>query len=336
MGRTAGDPQFDFQDRKLTVKNTFLEIVEPPLDKRNRSLTDGAILEHLFGEVPSYSNLNSNERSDEPIRSHTTPNVAGFCEPHAPQTEQATIVPESTRLHSQQNSMQPSPSLRVAVDVDAVSARHSPAYAGATTPTPLPVGAHPTWFLPRDRRAPHQGQTVFSDSAAHSNFTAHNASVTSSPTDKESSAHQYTTVMLRNLPNKYTRSMLVDMLNTEGFVGKFNFVYLPVDFKTHAGLGYAFVDLTTSHEAQRMRQHFEGFSRWVLTSDKVCTVSWSHPQQQGYAAHVERYRNSPVMHDSVPDTWKPCLFSAGQRVVFPPPTRKIRPPRLFPAREMEK
>lgn len=146
---------------------------------------------------------------------------------------------------------------------------------------------------------------------------------------------QYTTVMLRNLPNKYTRAMLLDMLNTEGFYSKFSFVYLPIDFKTHAGLGYAFVDLTSPSEAQRLRQHFEGFSRWVLTSDKVCTVSWSHPEQQGHAAHVERYRNSPVMHDSVPEDWKPALFVNGRHVPFPVPTRKIRPPRLFPLKATE-
>jgi hypothetical protein len=152
----------------------------------------------------------------------------------------------------------------------------------------------------------------------------------------EGSFENYTTVMLRNLPNKYTRAMLIDMLINEGFSGKFNFVYLPVDFKTHAGLGYAFVDLTTPAEAQRMRHHFEGFSRWLLTSDKICTVSWSHPEQQGYAAHVERYRNSPVMHDTVPEDWKPCLFQNGQLVLFPLPTRKIRPPRLFPARDIDR
>lgn len=147
---------------------------------------------------------------------------------------------------------------------------------------------------------------------------------------------QYTTVMLRNLPNKYTRSMLLDMLDAEGFTGKFSFVYLPIDFKTHAGLGYAFVDLTSPPEAQKLRQHFEGFSRWVLSSDKVCTVSWSHPEQQGHAAHVERYRNSPVMHDSVPEDWKPVLFVDGRRVPFPVSTRKIRPPRLFPFKAIEK
>lgn len=147
-------------------------------------------------------------------------------------------------------------------------------------------------------------------------------------TTTSSSDEEFTTLMLRNLPNQYTRDMFVEMLNFEGFAGKFNFVYLPVDFKTHAGLGYAFVDLINPQETNRMRQHFEGFSRWTVRSEKVCSVSWSHPEQQGLATHVERYRNSPVMHSCVPDPWKPALFNGGQRVPFPAPTRKLRNPHI--------
>lgn len=142
------------------------------------------------------------------------------------------------------------------------------------------------------------------------------------------SAEVFTTVMLRNLPNQYTRDMLKDLLESEGFAEKFTFLYVPTDFKTHVGLGYAFVDLISQTEAQRVRQHFEDFSNWAVKSDKVCTVSWSHPDQQGCAAHVARYRNSPVMHESIPDAWKPALFSGGVRARFPAPTRRLRMPRV--------
>jgi hypothetical protein len=137
-----------------------------------------------------------------------------------------------------------------------------------------------------------------------------------------------TTVMMRNLPNNYTRDMLLELLDHHDFLHGYDLVYLPIDFQTEAGLGYAFVNLVTPEEAERFRRHFHGFSDWRVTSEKVCEVSWSDALQ-GIEAHVERYRNSPVMHESVPDLFKPALFDkAGNRVPFPEPTKTIRPPRL--------
>ena len=72
---------------------------------------------------------------------------------------------------------------------------------------------------------------------------------------------------------------------------------------------------------------FDGFTKWVLPSSKVCQVSWSGPHQ-GQAAHVERYRSSPIMHSSVPDECKPIVLKDGERAVFPEALKKIRAGRL--------
>jgi len=135
-----------------------------------------------------------------------------------------------------------------------------------------------------------------------------------------------TTVMLRNLPNNYTRLMVVNLLNQEGFKGKFDFLYLPIDFRSKAGLGYAFVNLCDPSFVQQFWKTFDGFTKWVLPSSKVCQVSWSGPHQ-GQAAHVERYRSSPIMHSSVPDECKPIVLLDGERVAFPEALKKIRAPR---------
>lgn len=142
----------------------------------------------------------------------------------------------------------------------------------------------------------------------------------------------YTTVMLRNLPNNYSRAMLLKLIDTEGFGGQYDFIYLPMDFKSHASLGYAFVNLVDSEEATRFFETFEGFHRWVVPSQKVCSVNWSHPYQ-GLEAHIERYRNSPVMHEDVPDDYKPMVFNGTERIVFPPPTKKLKVPRMRPGHE---
>lgn len=141
-----------------------------------------------------------------------------------------------------------------------------------------------------------------------------------------------TTVMLRNVPNKYTQSMLLSLLGEHGFDNLYDFVYLPMDFRNGVNLGYAFVNLLTHLDAVRGMETFQGFSSWSMDSAKVCEVSWAHPHQ-GFEEHVERYRNSPVMHTTMPDEYKPMVFKDGERAPFPPPTKAIRAPKLRPVRE---
>mmetsp|Transcript_8467 Transcript_8467/g.21279 ORF Transcript_8467/g.21279 Transcript_8467/m.21279 type:complete len:157 (+) Transcript_8467:2-472(+) len=133
--------------------------------------------------------------------------------------------------------------------------------------------------------------------------------------------------MLRNIPNDYTRQMLLELLDTEGFNKDYNFVYIPMDFKRQAGLGYAFVNLIGHSEAERFMAHFEGFSRWKFSSNKICEAAWGTPLQ-GLNQHIERYRNSPLMHADVPDEFKPILLQDGERIPFPEPSRRIKPPRV--------
>jgi hypothetical protein len=140
-------------------------------------------------------------------------------------------------------------------------------------------------------------------------------------------ADERTTVMLRNLPNNYTRAMVIDLLDKQGFAGLYDFLYLPIDLRSSACLGYAFVNLVDPGVVPSFWEKFEGFSNWALPSHKVCYVSWSSPHQ-GLEAHVERYRNSPIMHTSVADECKPVLFKSGARVPFPAGTKSNRAPRL--------
>jgi hypothetical protein len=172
---------------------------------------------------------------------------------------------------------------------------------------------------------PNEADVVDADTECDSDAS------TELPVDSRHYSGDLVTVMLRNLPNNYSRRMLLELMDQLGFVGNYDFVYLPIDFKTQASLGYAFVNLTSSDDANRFCKCFSGFSDWALPSQKVCKVNWSKPYQ-GLTAHVERYRNSPVMHEAVPDEFKPALFSNGERSTFPPPTKKIRAPRMRPGR----
>jgi hypothetical protein len=145
--------------------------------------------------------------------------------------------------------------------------------------------------------------------------------------DCDATVDTRTTVMLRSFPNNYSSTMLLDLFNTEGFKGKYDFMYLPMDFMTAANLGYCFLNFTTHNNAQSFIEAFDGFSRWVVPSKKCCTVVWSDPHQ-GLEDYIERYRNSPIMHRSVPLEYKPALFRDGERVPFPAPTKNVRAPRI--------
>ena len=144
-------------------------------------------------------------------------------------------------------------------------------------------------------------------------------------TEESSSKVERTTVMLRNLPNNYTRDMFLSLLDEQGFSGLYDFVYLPMDFCRDANLGYAFVNFVSVTAVELAWKTFDRFDRWALPTAKVCQMGWSGPHQ-GLEAHVERYRNSPVMHKSVPDCYKPLIFKNGARKPFPRPSKKVKAP----------
>lgn len=167
--------------------------------------------------------------------------------------------------------------------------------------------------------------------AAASLAAAPAAHLAQSPVEDEQlpvNSGELTTVMLRNVPNGYKRDMLLELLDSHGFRGLYDFVYLPMDFRNGVNLGYAFVNLLTNKDAFAFTEEFQGFASWAQSdSTKVCEVSWSHPHQ-GLREHVERYRNSPVMHATMPDEFKPMVFRSGVQVVFPAPTKAIKAPKL--------
>eukprot|EP00928_Gymnodinium_smaydae_P096560 TRINITY_DN8559_c0_g1_i1.p1 TRINITY_DN8559_c0_g1~~TRINITY_DN8559_c0_g1_i1.p1 ORF type:complete len:431 (+),score=54.56 TRINITY_DN8559_c0_g1_i1:86-1294(+) len=134
-----------------------------------------------------------------------------------------------------------------------------------------------------------------------------------------------TTVVLQNLPNSYSRDIVMEMLDKEGFAGLYDWVYLPMDYETMACFGYAFLNFRDPSTVPKCWEVFSGYSRWIFPSRKTCTVSWC-TAYQGLEALVAHYRNNPVMHPSVPEGFKPALIRDGVRVAMPPPTRRPKAP----------
>jgi hypothetical protein len=143
-------------------------------------------------------------------------------------------------------------------------------------------------------------------------------------------AQQLTTIMLKNLPNNLNRDGLLELVNAAGFQTKCDFLYLPIDSKSDANLGYAFLNLVDAHTAQAFWSAFDGFQSWGgdRCSNKVCRLEWS--QLQGYDAHVQRYRNSPLLRDGSSDKRRPILLNRGQRISFPKPSGRAKVMRSVP------
>jgi len=136
-----------------------------------------------------------------------------------------------------------------------------------------------------------------------------------------------TSIMLRNIPNNLKRDALLELFDSLGFRGLYDFVYLPIDFSRNSNVGYAFINLVNATAASKFQATLHGFHGWTGSSRKVCEAVWSQ-LSQGLACHVDRYRNSPVMHADVPDECRPVLFKDGKRIEFPAPTKPLKRPKM--------
>jgi hypothetical protein len=138
----------------------------------------------------------------------------------------------------------------------------------------------------------------------------------------------YTTVMLRNIPNKYSREMLVKQLSLE-FCGEFNFMYLPIDFKNKCNVGYCFINFRTPEACSRFVAQFHGVDVRKclpgLNSRKVAEVTPA--RVQGMMENVNRLRNSPVMNQlQEHPEWMPLIFDEnGELEPFPSPEQPLPP-----------
>jgi len=139
-----------------------------------------------------------------------------------------------------------------------------------------------------------------------------------------------TTLKVSGIPEANTQQDLLDEFSKHGLVG-IDFVYMPRNLRRDCEhFGYAFVDFQDPAQAAQAAAHMKG-----LTSDgdfdiEALVSAWS--RDQGLALNLQRYRNSPLMHEIVPNMFKPSVYDGqGNKLTFPRPTVTIRAPRAnFP------
>ena len=164
------------------------------------------------------------------------------------------------------------------------------------------------------------------------------------PSSRSSSPEYKTTLMLRNIPNKFTRDQLVKIIMLKmGKPGSFDFFYLPTDFRSKCNFGYAFINMTSSENVDKFFHVFNGanltsFINGILAGggsangnprySKICEVTFA--RVQGLEENVRRLMNSPIMgaanvvenasQDEI-DASLPILFDpvTGKEIPFPRP-----------------
>ncbi|OIW33953.1 hypothetical protein CONLIGDRAFT_570335 [Coniochaeta ligniaria NRRL 30616] len=137
-----------------------------------------------------------------------------------------------------------------------------------------------------------------------------------------------TTIMLRNIPNKVDQAMLKRIIDESSW-GKYDFMYLRIDFANDCNVGYAFINFVDPLDIidfVEARDH----QRWnCFKSDKVAEISYA--TIQGKDCLVQKFRNSSVMLEA--PHYRPKLYFttngprpefAGQEEPFPGPDNQSK------------
>ena len=85
-----------------------------------------------------------------------------------------------------------------------------------------------------------------------------------------------TTLMIRNIPIKYTDEMLLKEL--EKFINKFNCLYLPYDFEKKGNRGYAFINFINPFHILLFYEKFQGKIWSKFESKKICELNLANFQ----------------------------------------------------------
>ena len=85
-----------------------------------------------------------------------------------------------------------------------------------------------------------------------------------------------TTVMIRNIPIKYTDEMLIEAL--EEFKGKYDCLYLPFDYEKNGNKGYAFINFVHPLHILYFYDKFSGKKWELFESSKICELNMANFQ----------------------------------------------------------
>jgi len=114
-----------------------------------------------------------------------------------------------------------------------------------------------------------------------------------------------TTAMMRQIPSGYTQRMLMREINCAGFLGRYDFFYVPMDARSHVNRGFAFVNFTSETAAVEFYHKFHGTQLKHMKSDKAIVVLPA--DIQGFEANATKHLASATSQKGKPQS-KPIFF----------------------------
>ncbi|KAF5186639.1 Terminal ear1-like 1 protein [Thalictrum thalictroides] len=149
-----------------------------------------------------------------------------------------------------------------------------------------------------------------------------------------------TSVMIKNIPNKFTRENLVAWLDNfckgenqklhfgdlENKRLAYDFVYLPIDFNSKCNKGYAFVNFNKPIGAWKLYKEFHDAKWDIFCSKKICDITYARIQgKEGLVNHFDKSTFICETDEYLPTYFEPCRDGYGKWVKQCTVGRRIYP-----------
>ena len=136
-----------------------------------------------------------------------------------------------------------------------------------------------------------------------------------------------TTIMIKNIPNKFTREKLLELID-KNFKGTYDLFILPKDGNKNRNFGYSFINFISSYSIPYFYSVFNG-KKWIDTnSQKVCEITYS--KYQGRNELISHYPNKIIFFNDDID-----IKNGANNNFFIPNEYKSLFKKLFPNQQIE-
>ncbi len=109
----------------------------------------------------------------------------------------------------------------------------------------------------------------------------------------EQSCPEITTVMIKNIPNRYTQGTLLAEIDALGFAETYDFCHMPIDMVNACNVGYAFVNFARPDICDAFVQVMHDYRFRTFRSRKLGACVPAH--MQGLENNLKHFSKTRVM-----------------------------------------